>query len=241
MFFDRIIRNLKENNWGGLIFDFALIVVGVFVGIQIDGWNEDRKDRGEEQVYLSRLHDDITESITRNQDQLDFMKKQGSDASLILRTLSACELSPADQDTFATGLFQSGKLFPGFLRQGTINELFSTGKLAVIQNLEVRQKLNKTIEVYESNHSLFSQVIGRINPHINYIDSVVAYRIEGPLRGNMEITWSQLEVDFDALCKDRRFYTAVASLRNYAFDVATWSQENIGQFKSLKETLEHTK
>ena len=57
-------------------------------------------------------------------------------------------------------------------------------------------------------------------------------------RGDATITWDQIDLDFERLCEDRRFFTAVAALRNYVFDVASWRQEDIAQFVKVKQELE---
>jgi len=231
------ISKFKLQKWSETALEFLLIVVGVFVGIQIDSWNEDRKERIEELEYLNRLYADISTSIERNQSQLDFMLSQGDSAGLVLRSLQACHLPLDERDKYATGLYQMGKLFPGYLTRGTINELHSTGKMTVIQNVALRIEIEKTVQIFEENSSIFPQVEGRINPHINYIDSAVVYKIENLHPGRGDLSWNQLDLDFEGLCQDRRFYTAVAALRSYTYDVASWSQTLIVQLKTLRDKL----
>jgi hypothetical protein len=39
--------------------EIVVVVVGIFIGLQVDDWNSARKDRRDEQVFLQRLHSDI--------------------------------------------------------------------------------------------------------------------------------------------------------------------------------------
>ena len=51
-----------------------------------------------------------------------------------------------------------------------------------------------------------------------YVDSNVIYLIHGIIGGDARIRWNQLDIDFDAACKDRRLLAAVAAVRNYTYD-----------------------
>jgi len=46
MILRRISRHLKEQNWTAIVLDFFIVVIGVYVGIQADNWNELRKETG---------------------------------------------------------------------------------------------------------------------------------------------------------------------------------------------------
>ena len=58
-----ILRRLGEaisgQSWYTVIIEVLVVVVGIFIGLQVDGWNEARKDRKDEKVFLQRLHEDL--------------------------------------------------------------------------------------------------------------------------------------------------------------------------------------
>ena len=43
MILRRLAHNLREQNWTAIAIEFVLLVLGVFLGIQVANWNEDRK------------------------------------------------------------------------------------------------------------------------------------------------------------------------------------------------------
>ena len=59
MLLRRITEHVKAQNWTAVAFDFFIVVVGVFVGLQAQQWTVERERRASEQGYLSRLHGDI--------------------------------------------------------------------------------------------------------------------------------------------------------------------------------------
>ena len=237
MLFRRISQHFREQNWFAVALDFMIVVVGVFLGFQVDNWNESRKERTEEREYLVRLHDDMSESIARTQDNIDFMLGHANRATIVLNSLTNCRISPEEGQDFATGLFQLGKVAPAQLVSTAIDELRSTGKLHILQNVGLRSRLQAMQAAHEAAVSIFSQVEGRILPHINYVDGVVAFEIDEPIAGSSRMTLERLEADFQSLCQDRRFYNAVASVRNYVFDLANQNRGMVAQYDSVREAL----
>ena len=50
-----VMGHLKDQNWAAVGIDFVIVVVGVFIGLQVDDWNEARKDRADAKLYLERI------------------------------------------------------------------------------------------------------------------------------------------------------------------------------------------
>ena len=64
MIMRRIARRLAQQDWFAVAIEFALIVAGVFVGIQVANWNDSRKDRTLEATYLARIAQDIRSDVS---------------------------------------------------------------------------------------------------------------------------------------------------------------------------------
>ena len=237
MLFRRISRHLREQNWFAVALDFSIVVVGVFLGFQVDNWSEGRKERIEEREYLDRLLGDMTESISRMQSSIEFMISHANRATVILNSLSACSIAPDAGTDFATGLFHLGKVNPAQLVSTAIDELRSTGRLNILRNVELRSRLQEMQAAHESARSIFSQVEGRLLPHINYVDSMVSFDIEEPIAGGSEMPIERLRFDLESLCQDERFYNAVASVRNYVFDLANQNRGVVARFQTVAESL----
>ncbi len=56
----RIIESLKNQDIGTLIAEVFVVVIGIFIGLQVDDWNSERKERIDEQLYLAELMEDFT-------------------------------------------------------------------------------------------------------------------------------------------------------------------------------------
>jgi len=59
MIVQRLSTRLKEQDWFAVSIELALVVLGVFLGIQVSNWNEGRKQRALETTYLARIAQDV--------------------------------------------------------------------------------------------------------------------------------------------------------------------------------------
>ena len=63
MLLRRLTNNLKEQNWTAIVIEFVLLVVGVFLGIQVANWNEERVERERERLLLVELRGELVDAI----------------------------------------------------------------------------------------------------------------------------------------------------------------------------------
>lgn len=92
MILRRLAQNLKDQNWTAISIEFVLLVLGVFLGIQVANWNEDRIGRSLEATYLSRLAEDVRSDIVEI-DEINRVSTQRMSAlGYLLRTATGKEL-----------------------------------------------------------------------------------------------------------------------------------------------------
>ena len=142
-FFRKIRYRLAKNNQffkysRYAIGEIALVVIGILIALQINNWNEKRKQRTKEQYYLNSI---IT-SIDLSQEELN---RVINDAKLIYTSADTLFLLLAHEqfeqlNGFAldTLLNNSGDYSLISLNDGGIKEILNTGTLNVIQDEKIR-------------------------------------------------------------------------------------------------------
>src|SRR5690242_21545635 len=63
MIFRRLFEQARQRDWAAVAIEVALVVVGVFVGMRVNDWNEERKDRARESAYLARIAQDVRRDV----------------------------------------------------------------------------------------------------------------------------------------------------------------------------------
>jgi hypothetical protein len=234
-----ILRKFKQHieaeNWFAVSVDFLVIVVGIFVGLQVEGWNQSRKDSQVEIYYLERMMEDMEVTIDLNYEQINRLEGMAFNTNVVLTSILVCKIPPDDADTFAFGLFQLAKFTSQALITNTFTELIDTGNLNLISSRKLRQAISKELEVFKSD--VFDQVVDRTMPHLAYIDARFILSHKGARGGDEPITREDIFFDFEKHCKDPLFAGAVSSLLNYTNDWRAQTQENLVRYKALSAVI----
>jgi hypothetical protein len=72
MILRRVTEHVKAQNWFAVAIDFLIVVIGVFVGIQVNNWNQERLSRVQERELLGRLRVEMERNIASAQEKIRF-------------------------------------------------------------------------------------------------------------------------------------------------------------------------
>ena len=59
MILRRIANGIKNQDWFVVLIEIFIVVIGIYIGLQVDDWNKARQDRQVEQLYLQELYEDV--------------------------------------------------------------------------------------------------------------------------------------------------------------------------------------
>lgn len=63
MILSRITQALRQQNWIAVAIELAIVVLGVFIGMQVSNWNADRADERLGRQYTARLIEDLQKDL----------------------------------------------------------------------------------------------------------------------------------------------------------------------------------
>lgn len=63
MILQKLAEAMRRQDWFTVLLEILIVVIGIFIGLQVDDWNEGRKDRSRESAYLSSLAKDIRSDV----------------------------------------------------------------------------------------------------------------------------------------------------------------------------------
>ena len=225
MILSRVIQHVKDQHWTAVFLDFIIVVLGVFIGLQVQDWNTARKARADAREYRERLITDMEISVSRNQTQIDVSRQQVDQLDLVLSALTACHLDPDKAGTFDAGLYSMGRFDLPTMVMGTIDELNSTGDFRLIGDPALRRSISDTVRAYRTENAIEPQITGRIVPHVNYVRSRVRFMLSRNTDNPPSVDPEKVFYDFDALCSDQQFINAVAAVREMTQAVISLNQE----------------
>lgn len=233
MILRRLAAAFRRQDWSTVGVEIIIVVLGVFIGIQVANWNEWRQDRALEQEYLGRLYGDVVMSIEDNLDGLAWDEERARTQRLVLDALDSGVLTESQRADFDAGLIYFGYQNTITMRWATVEELRSTGKMAVIRDIKLRDMLAQAEASFNYRSAQTETLTERIRNYREHIDSRFApleydHRLNGPVT---------LSYDFDALAADDEFYNRLAQIEFYASLVRRNMSHHIDRLNALKDSL----
>ena len=144
-FFRKIRQNLLIENKTGKYLKYAigeiiLVVIGILIALQINNWNEARKDKITEQKVLKTLRSDFKSNIAQLQDNIDETEIMVSDISQLFKLfrMTQSELSLIPIDSIKTDIKGYATFNPS---DGALTSLLLSGELNIINNDSLKNKL----------------------------------------------------------------------------------------------------
>jgi len=141
MILRRFTEHLKEQNWFAVGLEVIVVIVGIFLGMQVTDWNENRKDHNDGQDFISRIHNEVlaveqTSNRVRER-RLNLISPLDSAAVIIFDKNKSGILT--DEQCFALGTSHYFNIaisdLPSFV------ELMSAGRVAILEDHQLRTAL----------------------------------------------------------------------------------------------------
>lgn len=131
MILRRLVQDLKEQHWTGVLIELAIVVLGVFIGLQVDNWNQGRRDHERERAYLGRIAAELDESIASIQHGIELTRKRIAMNQLVIDAADKPELVRADPGRFLYAVTHGGYTFAPNVHGYTFEEIKSNGELGI--------------------------------------------------------------------------------------------------------------
>jgi hypothetical protein len=140
MLLRRIIEHVKAQNWFAVGLDFVIVVAGVFIGLQVQQWNEARKDAVQHEKLLERLGEEFRDLEPVAAELVAFLHSSRQSTSDVVNALRQ-EQPPEDEAAFRFALARANWVmnFPDIAT--AYEELVATGRLSDVRNVELRKAL----------------------------------------------------------------------------------------------------
>lgn len=149
MILRRFSEAIAHRDWFTVTLELVILVVGIFLGLQVDDWNKAREDRNDERQIIERLHEDVmlADQLTlrirdRLLNRLDEIKEGGA------LLFDAASSGTIDANICAS-IASTSNTAINTPRLAAFDELVGTGRLDILQDAELLAALI-SLEQYRS-------------------------------------------------------------------------------------------
>ncbi len=159
--------------------EIILVVIGILIALQINNWNENRKNTEKENKYLSNLNEEIiNDSLSLERNWFNNRQKKIKCLELA-RNYVMGNYNPMDTLLFINnvgfGGIHSRASFTGSTR--TYSELVSTGNLSLISNDSIRELI---VQYYASKVFLEEYLRNIRSDYATYVNGIKVFNSKYP-------------------------------------------------------------
>lgn len=149
MILRRFMQHVREQNWFAVGLDVLVVIVGIFLGLQVQAWYDNQQSKEREKAYLNNLNEDIETNLSMIKDSLverDFVEKGLAE---ILNSyaghIQISELSSAHCRAVSISHKQANPIseLPAAM------ELISSGSLQIVSNEKIRREISAYLGILD--------------------------------------------------------------------------------------------
>ena len=148
MLLRRLAKHLRAQDWTAIAIEFAIVVLGVFLGLQVGNWNQERLERQAAVTYRERL----LEEIRRNEHNL--LARQSYYRAVQARgqaALDALRSRPQELgEQFLVDAYMATQRWLMEIDRGVYDEILSAGVVDTVLDAEARMRVSNYFVVFES-------------------------------------------------------------------------------------------
>ena len=141
MLLRRVIAHLRKQEWTAISVDFLIVVVGVFVGLQVNNWNEARVEGVRSREYVSRIRAELVADMTELKRNRSLWQKVANEGYAAVSYAETGARSGATDWEILRSFLNASHSFPLSFSDTTYSELRSAGELRLIADPDLRSGL----------------------------------------------------------------------------------------------------
>ena len=170
------MQHLKDQNWFAVGLDVIVVIVGIFLGMQVTEWNEERNSRLQERIYLESIINDLQQTIPELERRIKFLKTYSEGTEEAYRMLYFGELTEDTRPKFLSHYFALYR-FTGFqINISTLLELQSGGKLDLIKSPELRKSFTAFLSEVDSTQYYYRERLSLLHSNLYQKISQMVFR-----------------------------------------------------------------
>lgn len=238
MILARISQHLRRQDWMAIAIEFVIVVSGVFIGLQVNNWNEMRRDQTREHEYLVRILADLDDTLVRrgpSSSATQWNERRLATQATVLKALRTDALADAEKEDFDEGLMMFGFVGGIEVRWSAVEEMKSTGSLTLIRNAALRDLIGQTDAYIKRKQDISGTFTSAINGYRLQIGPKFAVEKFSDWKG--ENHGVVLRYEFGALAADKAFVNALTQVDALSRMKELNANEGYAQVQLLRDAV----
>ncbi len=211
MIIRRLAGALREQNWFTVVLEVMIVVVGIFIGLQVDGWNDGRKKQQNIEVQLLRIVDDAAVMVAETDRLIVDFDNRIARAQIALEVLDGTPLTEANTPAFELALEESFQLNEVEVDLPSLDILMNTGDIDQVADANARNALLKLTNKWRRLETVIRHIRSLLDIVNRDIFRGISYDIVGLDAERSSGAEFKIRYDLDRLRADLEFRAALSN------------------------------
>ncbi|MGB0133432.1 hypothetical protein, partial [Dokdonella sp.] len=88
MIFRRFLQRFRQQQWGAIAIELVIVIFGVFIGMQVSNWNEERETAQKAVVFTARLTDDLRKEAWAYEPMINYSRQTNANQRRVLDAMA---------------------------------------------------------------------------------------------------------------------------------------------------------
>ncbi len=161
--------------------EIALVVIGILIALQINNWNELRKEGKLEKVYIHRIIEDLRRNVSYLENYSGILLKTIEHCSKADSILALSSFKSLDFGLALNHIFSATRGNENRVISNTYDDLNNSGNFSLIHNLQARKSLNDYYQGWSlGNREYFS--LHYLEPYKYLVRQLIPYKLQFKIR-----------------------------------------------------------
>jgi hypothetical protein len=202
------LNSIRQADFGTLLLEFLVLIVGILLALAVDRWNQDRLDRIETARIVERLESDTARNIAMFENTLPLMEQTLADVKALFRALEAGSMAGETHEAIESAIVYIDVVPSYPLVFAAYDELVATGRLRQLEDPVLVDLLGNQRAEYDAAQAVVGYWRDAIQGATDALDRHVDFYYT---TADMDEDGMGVRFEFQALVGDR-------NLRNKVFD-----------------------
>ena len=149
--------------------EILLVVIGILIALQVNNWNEDRKDQIKTRNYLLEMSENLESDVADVYEAVSFYQNKDSLLTAGIRILVGGSADSEIISFLAENSYELSTFFLFEFKSVAFENMTSTGNIDLLQDLELRNNLTAYYQrQYAIQTGTQSRVVQLVRAYIDY-------------------------------------------------------------------------
>lgn len=137
MILRRFVQRFRRQQWGAVATELAIVIIGVFIGMQVTNWNEERETNQKAAAFTARLINDLRREAWSYEFLIEYNRDINRNQRRVLDAMT--EEADMSDEQFVIAAYRASQYKYNDRYRATYDEMVSTGTIGLIAEQALRE------------------------------------------------------------------------------------------------------